>query len=233
MKLITKRRASKVDDAVLKARVTALFKEGCSNSVIAETVGVSPATLPKLRKEWGLLREPTGGARWTEEEDQQLIELRAKGRTGAEIAKELGRSYGAYTSRLKVLKAEGRVKNFVRKGGAAVTTAELEDAGVDHNMLAKLKSLRSSGGSIDRSFSLRDMLRMFKAQRGLCYYTQLPLIAGKGFEGTNLSLDRLDSSKNYTYDNTVMCCSQVNKMKGTLTLEEFDWWVDKLVEGRG
>lgn len=233
MKLRTKRRASRVDDKALKARVTELFEEGYSNAVIAETVGVPTATLQKLRKEWGLLREVTSGNRWTDEEDQQIITLRAKGKTGAEIANVLGRSYGAYASRLKVLKAEGRIKNFVRKGGAAVTTAELEAAGVDHNMLAKLKRVRISGGSIDRDFSLRDMVRMFKAQRGLCYYTQLPLTAGKGFESTNLSLDRLDSTKNYTYDNTVMCCAQVNKMKGTLTLEEFDWWVDRLVEGRG
>ena len=51
MKLKTKRRASRVNDKALKARVTELFEEGYSNAVIAETVGVPTATLQKLRKE--------------------------------------------------------------------------------------------------------------------------------------------------------------------------------------
>lgn len=229
--MITKQRSKVADDAKLRAKVTKLFNAGYSNAVIAAEVGVNPKTLQRCRAEWGLQHPVTVGERWQDEEDALIIRLRKEGKTGQEIAAALGRSYGAYASRLKVLKAKGLVLGR-RNPTSSVTTAELEDAGVDRMMLSKLKSLRIGSGRIDRNFSLHDMVRMFKAQRGLCYYTQLPLTAGKGFEGTNLSLDRLDNTKNYTYDNTVMCCSQVNKMKGTLTLEEFDWWVDKLVEGR-
>lgn len=230
--MITKQRSKIADDAKLRAKVTKLFNAGYSNAVIAAEVGVNPKTLQRCRAEWGLQHPVTTGARWRNEEDDLIIRLRKEGKTGQEIAAALGRSYGAYASRLKVLKAKGLVLDK-RKPVSVITTAELEAAGIDHVMLAKLKSLRVGSGRIDRNFSLRDMVEMYKAQKGLCYYTQIPLEAGPGFKGKNISLDRLDSSGNYTRENTVMCCSEVNRMKGQLTLEELDWWVDKLVMGRG
>lgn len=46
-------------------------------------------------------------------------------------------------------------------------------------------------------------------------------IDGVKFSG----LDRVDNTKNYNKDNAIMCCSSCNKMKGTLTSDEF---VDKI-----
>lgn len=229
--MITKQRSKVADDAKLRDKVTKLFNAGYSNAVIAAEVGLNPKTLQRCRAEWGLQHPVTVGTRWRNEEDALIIRLRKEGKTGQEIAAALGRSYGAYASRLKVLKAKGLVLES-RNPTGSITTAELEDAGVDHTMLSKLKSLRMGSGRIDRNFSLRDMVGMYKAQKGLCYYTQIPLEAGAGFKGKNISLDRLDSQGNYTVENTVMCCSEVNRIKGQLSIDELDWWVDKLVAGR-
>lgn len=227
-----KDRSDKDSSAELRAKVTELFNAGYSNALIAFEVGETPAVVARLRKLWGLVHENLGkGKSWTKEEDATIIRMRGEGKTGTEIAAALGRSYGAYAGRMKVLKSRGEVE-ALPSSGKALRPEDLDEAGIDHQMFKKLKKLRIGSGSIDRNFSMRDMVKMFKEQRGLCYYTQLPLKSEPGFNGQNLSLDRVDSTKNYTYENTVMCCSQVNKMKGSMTLEEFDWWIDRLVAGR-
>lgn len=230
-----KQRPRLADNTDLERRVRELFNEGFSNAVIAEIVGLPASTLAKLRRVWNMKHDATSGRRWTNKDDVLFIKLWNDGVVGTEIAKQLSRSYGAYASRLKVLKAEGKIEGRAdkTKGGLKnITTGELEAAGIDHYMLKKLKSLRISGGSVDRNFSLRDMVKMYKEQQGLCYYTQLRMTAERGFTGTNISLDRLDNTKNYTVENTVMCCSEVNRIKGQLSIDELDWWVDKLVAGR-
>lgn len=37
----------------------------------------------------------------------------------------------------------------------------------------------------------------------------------------NISIDRIDSKKNYTFDNTVPCCKMCNYLKGSLTINDF------------
>lgn len=41
-------------------------------------------------------------------------------------------------------------------------------------------------------------------------------------------IDRLDSSKGYTKDNCVSCCSTCNFAKSTMTVDEFKAWVEKV-----
>lgn len=39
-----------------------------------------------------------------------------------------------------------------------------------------------------------------------------------------ISIDRIDSNKGYTVDNTVLCCYAVNLMKSDLSVDEMLWW---------
>ena len=46
-------------------------------------------------------------------------------------------------------------------------------------------------------------------------------------------IDRLDNNRGYTTDNTVSCCGLCNKMKLTLTEEQFYKHLLKIVEYKG
>lgn len=54
----------------------------------------------------------------------------------------------------------------------------------------------------------------------ICYYSGLALSMEIGQLNT-LSIDRIDSSKPYTEDNIVPCCSVINMMKGELSKSDF------------
>lgn len=54
-----------------------------------------------------------------------------------------------------------------------------------------------------------------------CYYCGTHPIYSKGYGVYMTGVDRVDNTKGYTEDNVVPCCSVCNKMKGTLTKEDF------------
>ncbi len=45
-------------------------------------------------------------------------------------------------------------------------------------------------------------------------------------------IDRLDNQKGYFLLNCVSCCWQCNKSKGTMSLSEFETWIERMVEFR-
>jgi hypothetical protein len=65
---------------------------------------------------------------------------------------------------------------------------------------------------------------LWDMQDGLCYYSKIPmsLIFGNGRVNFDVfSIDRIDPSKEYTFDNVVLCRWIVNQMKSDMTLENF------------
>lgn len=50
-----------------------------------------------------------------------------------------------------------------------------------------------------------------------------------GRTNTNVSIDRIDSSKGYTKDNIWLICSAVNFMKSNLNLEEFKQYYQAVI----
>ena len=64
---------------------------------------------------------------------------------------------------------------------------------------------------------------LWHKQFGICAVSGLPLTAvhGKGKVLTNFSIDRIDSKKGYTKENTQLVCVVVNKMKLDLDMEDF------------
>lgn len=61
---------------------------------------------------------------------------------------------------------------------------------------------------------------VYESQEGLCAYTKLPLLA-IGNQLNTMSLDRVDSSKDYTSDNIQLVCVAINKMKLNYTEDQF------------
>ena len=77
--------------------------------------------------------------------------------------------------------------------------------------------------------TLKDITDLYKLQKGLCALTEIPMT----FEATertansehilnkwNISVDRMDSKKEYTKDNIQLVCAIINRMKTTMTVNE-------------
>lgn len=81
------------------------------------------------------------------------------------------------------------------------------------------------------SLTKEDAYKMFSAN---CHYCNLPpsnvyLNKRSGLPETKYSgIDRVDSSKGYTVENTVPCCKQCNYAKLTMTEQEFYDWVKRV-----
>lgn len=81
-----------------------------------------------------------------------------------------------------------------------------------------------------------DLKKVYDNQRGLCYYTKLPLnliFASKPERRTTfdqLSIDRIDSNKGYTLDNIVLCCLAINMMKNEFDLKELTIMLEAVCE---
>lgn len=68
---------------------------------------------------------------------------------------------------------------------------------------------------------------LYRKQKGLCFYTDTPLItvAGQGRNPHSLSIDRVDSRRGYVSDNVVLCTDRVNNIKKDVTPEEMRQWM--------
>ena len=66
----------------------------------------------------------------------------------------------------------------------------------------------------------QDFLDMWEAQEGLCVYTGYKMdLQPKTLY--SVSVERIDSSRGYTPENTVLCCNAANRMKSDLDAEDF------------
>lgn len=93
-----------------------------------------------------------------------------------------------------------------------------------HNKLKHTAEQRK----IEYALSPEILKEHFINQNGLCYYTGVPLKLitttewnqKKQADPDVLSVDRLDSSLGYVDKNIVLCCTAINKMKGSSSIEE-------------
>ena len=76
--------------------------------------------------------------------------------------------------------------------------------------------------NIESTLNTEEVIEMFNKQNGRCYYTNYPLeISHRNKTPYSLSIDRIDSTKGYTIDNIVLCCSIVNRMKMDDDIDHF------------
>jgi hypothetical protein len=76
------------------------------------------------------------------------------------------------------------------------------------------------------------LLNLYSQQRGHCAISGIEMTysAGKGRVHTNVSLDRIDSSRGYLRGNVQLVCDYVNRMKSDLEQRDFVSWCEKIVE---
>ena len=89
-----------------------------------------------------------------------------------------------------------------------------------------LKTLLSKKIKNRQILKIEDLTSLWESQKGICAISGLPMtgIAGQGVVDTNVSIDRIDSSKEYSLDNIQLVCRMVNHMKSNRTDKElYDW----------
>jgi len=98
------------------------------------------------------------------------------------------------------------------------------------SLFHSLKGLRAKkkGVSIDVPY----LVGLYHGQGGLCAYSGLKMthVRGEGRVQTNISIDRIDSSKGYEPGNVVLCCFAVNLMKQSLSVGEFHALVRRIAD---
>lgn len=74
--------------------------------------------------------------------------------------------------------------------------------------------------TVECFISVDDIKVVWQKQNGRCAYTDLPLVA-TAHQVETVSLDRIDSSKDYTADNIQLVCTPINRMKSDMTEKQF------------
>ena len=86
-----------------------------------------------------------------------------------------------------------------------------------------------------KHLQIDDMMNLLETQKGKCAISGIPLTCIKIPKSpkvhTNLSIDRIDSSRGYDRDNLQFVCAIVNVMKSNLTMGEFEWWIAQIHGG--
>jgi hypothetical protein len=76
------------------------------------------------------------------------------------------------------------------------------------------------------------LLEIYSAQKGLCAISGVLMThkAGQGRVNTNISIDRIDSSRGYLKNNIQLVCDMVNRMKSNMSQTEFVGWCKHIVK---
>lgn len=78
---------------------------------------------------------------------------------------------------------------------------------------------------------LEFMRELWNKQKGKCALTGIQMTTDKhGRTNTNVSIDRIDSTKGYTKDNVQLVCSVINFMKSNLKLSDFEYYCKAIVD---
>jgi hypothetical protein len=74
-------------------------------------------------------------------------------------------------------------------------------------------------------------MKIFEEQSGCCAISgiEMTYLAGSGRTLTNISIDRIDSSRGYLRGNVQLVCDIVNRMKSNMTQEELLFWCEKIL----
>ena len=103
-------------------------------------------------------------------------------------------------------------------------TYQLRNRAAELKRRAKLKGLPYE----DKMFQA--LVKIYKEQAGLCYYTKLPMETN-GFESDNpycFVVDRKDPLLGYVESNMVFSCNCINRIKSSYTIEQVKEWVSLL-----
>jgi hypothetical protein len=111
-------------------------------------------------------------------------------------------------------KNHGKFKNYYKKQRAEEPLSKYV-----YKKLQQRK--RATKGKIGPDFSLEEFDIWLNKQKLLCEYCGVDLTHWDKRKETTITLDRLDNSRGYNFDNIVLCCIACNRMRNdTFTYDE-------------
>lgn len=97
----------------------------------------------------------------------------------------------------------------------------------------QLRSHRVKQG-YEWTLTSEDLVEIWNRQQGKCAVSGLNLTHHRGAHGKkmplNASIDRINNSEHYIPGNVQLVCYQVNVMRHTLDVGEFEWWIRTIYE---
>jgi hypothetical protein len=81
------------------------------------------------------------------------------------------------------------------------------------------------------SLTIENLQNLWLKQKGLCYYTNKPMLFEIGFSDS-VSIDRINSSIGYIESNIALCKYKVNVMKNNATIEELLTFAEDLLNNK-
>jgi len=100
---------------------------------------------------------------------------------------------------------------------------------------SRLKGAKATSKKKGREFNLTldCLLDLLEKQEGKCFYTGEIMTVGGEERSTftsafSISIDRVDSSKEYVEGNVVLCCWRVNQMKSEFSVEDLKFWCERI-----
>ena len=204
----------------LNKEITTLLEKGFTELQVSRMLNVSKAYVSAYRQGLGTsiiikARRTT----WTEEETKQFFTHLDSGLSIESIAEKLCKTPLAIFDKCRILKIRSKYPKVIEFG---TKYRQAEHSTVRGCLSRKYQHARRSSKTKGQEFNitLQDVKDIMKKQNGKCYYT------GQLFVDTfdmneRLSLDRLDNSKGYTKENTVICRWIVNKLKSNIEYSKF------------
>ncbi len=91
---------------------------------------------------------------------------------------------------------------------------------------------RAKKRNIYNDIIIDDLYELWNIQNGKCAISGIELTTESynGRVNTNVSIDRIDSTKGYTKLNIQLVCSAVNMMKGTLATDELIFFCENILK---
>lgn len=97
----------------------------------------------------------------------------------------------------------------------------------------KLDTIRDDRRKIFSDLTIEQLVNLWNKQEGKCAISGVEMShqrVKRQHNMTNCSVDRIDSSKEYTINNVQLVCWTVNRMKGETSLEELLKWCKQIVK---
>jgi hypothetical protein len=99
----------------------------------------------------------------------------------------------------------------------------------ERNMKQRVNLLRGKAKKQNIPFEIshKDLSSLFEKQKGLCFYTDQPMVwnRSEGHTRKALTVDRIDGTKGYVAGNIVLCSWRANAIKNDLTIDELRQWI--------
>lgn len=103
-----------------------------------------------------------------------------------------------------------------RELSASKKRAKRKQSPIENLRESVKRGLNRKGGNITADF----MFQMWLDQDGQCALSGIKMVWGGGTGPTNMSIDRIDSSKGYFKDNVRLICHAINSFRGKMSDED-------------